>query len=340
MKRLKIILISISFFAFAFNVHGDNDCKNALYQANKLYETGKIQEAITRLESCISDEMSKEEISEAYKLLASAFSDLKKNEERDKYLLLLLKTTPNYQKSPNNDSKEITSAINQYTIRPLLQVGVKIGGNINNPIISESYSPVDFTQKYLPAVGYQFGLNLDYNLFEKTSLTLGLSVQGLSIKHEMIDKGNWKKNYNELMNTYNVAFGGLRYISLKKNLSAFGGIDFGLGILNMSKVNVKTERLSPKSIDQQSKDATLERNKLMPNVGAKLGLVFNVNDRGALIKLDWGFTAYTNTTVLKDKRVTDSEFIFRTKYINDDIKPQLMTLNITFSLPVAYKISK
>jgi len=68
-KRTIIGLFALSLFGI---VQAQEDCKNSLYEANVLYETGKIKAAINRLVPCLTTKMTGEERFESYRFLAIA----------------------------------------------------------------------------------------------------------------------------------------------------------------------------------------------------------------------------------------------------------------------------
>jgi hypothetical protein len=338
MKSMKIVLVTLGLGLFAHTVCAQDDCENALFQANRLYENGNIDDAIDRLESCVSSLASDEEKFEAYKLLASAYGDLKDNVVRDEYLQLMLRMRPDYLNKPNNDSKELSRAMSQFKVVPQTHIGAIIGSHINYPKIKESFSALNVAQNYTPTVGYQVGLEIDYHLFKQTSATFGASIRGMSIDHEMIDEGAWQKNYTELMTFSQFNVGAAQYVNLTKKMRGFAGLDLGLGFMYRAKVNLKTENFRLGTIEQATKDVIEERNKVIPNLTIKAGVSFDIDI--ALVSLDLGYSSYARTTLKKDIRNSDQDFIFRTQYINDDIVPKLLMFNIGFAVPLTYTISK
>lgn len=338
MKAIKLVILFLSLGIITVTANAQDDCDNALYEANKLYENGNIDDAIDRLETCIGNHMTDEERFESYKLLASAYGDIKDNEQRDEYLKLMLRLKPYYQNKPNNDSKEITRSLSRFTVVPQIHAGLTVGTHINNPKLKESFSALYVNQKYIPTGGYQFGLTLNYHLFDKTSATFLASVRGMGIHHEMLEDGRWQKDYTELITTSQFSVGALQYVNLTRRIRAFGGLDLGLGFVHIAKVNVKTENFTIGTIDQSTKDVIKERTRVLPNLGIKTGLAFQLEI--AVVTLDLGFSSYGNTTTKSDERYVDQDFILATQYVNDDIVPKLLMLNVGFSIPITYKITK
>jgi tetratricopeptide (TPR) repeat protein len=338
MRSKKLLLIVFSFTFFAITLRAQDDCENALFQANRLYKNGNIDDAIDRLETCVGDHMTDEERFESYKLLAACYSNNKDNDERDEYLKLMLRMKPNYLNKPHNDPKEISRAINQFKVEPQIRIGAVVGSHIHFPKVKESYSALNVNQQYIPTLGYQFGFLLDYHLFKQTSATFGVSIRGMSIQHEMSEADAWMKDYTELITFSQFNIGALQYVNLTKKMRGFAGLDLGIGIMNSAKVNVKTENVALGTIDQATKNVIEDRNKVNPNLTIKTGVSFDIDI--ALVSLDIGYSSYARKTIKSDIRTKDQDFIFRTQYINDDIVPKLLMFNIGFSIPLTYSISK
>mgnify|MGYP000294827106 CR=1 FL=1 len=338
MKITKLLIGIFSILFIGSYSYAQTECDNSLYQANKLYESGKIQDAVTLLEPCVGENMNSEERFEAYRLLAAAYNELKNMDKREEYLLLMLKDQPDYNKKPNTDSREITNALNEYDIRPGMQVGLSFGTNLNMPKLQESYAALSVNQKYLSTFGFQAGITFDYFLRQNTSATVGASIRQMGIRHELVQEGIWAKNYNELMVTAQINVGGKQFWDLTKTMKGYVGFDLGVGLVRNASINLKTENFVLNTIEQKTKDVIDERNTSLLNVGAKMGMAIDLD--AVTVSFDLGYSNYFTTTIDGSQRLSDRDFVFSTQYINDDIVPRLLIFNIGFSMPLFYKISK
>jgi tetratricopeptide (TPR) repeat protein len=333
----KIIHLSFIMFILGNICNAQVNCNDAFFKAKELYNAGKIQEAINTLEPCISSLKSKDYQFEGFKLLAIANHDLGNLEARNKYINKILALRPHYQKYPNNDPSSFTKELTKFQVVPQWEMGLSVGTSINNSRLSKSYTGLNELQKYNPSIGYQFGVIALRSLKNKLKLKGNLSIGGTSIVHEIESKNNWTKTYKENMGFYNISIGLNKYYKINKKLEGFTGIEIGTMYLYKANVSVTSINFSPESSKIDTKNAIEERNKIQPHFGILSGVSYNL-ERGK-IDFEMGYNFFTNTTVINSKRMNDTNFIFDSQYINDDIKLGLFTFNFTYSLPLKYRIS-
>ena len=111
---MKEYLLLIVLFVFSLSSFGQDNCEDALYKANTLFETGKIQECINALEPCIASVKPKESKFEGYKLLAISYQELGQTEKMEKYIAFMLRAKPYYNLYPNGDPASFSKAINNF----------------------------------------------------------------------------------------------------------------------------------------------------------------------------------------------------------------------------------
>jgi hypothetical protein len=335
---MKKHLLFIVLFVFSLSSFGQNNCKDALYNANTLFETGKIQACIDKLEPCVASIKPKESKFEGYKLLAIAYQELGNTEKMDKYIGLMLQSKPYYNLYPNGDPASFSKAINNFIVTPNFYFGIKAGISINDVKLIESFSALQAVQAYNPQLGYQFGAELNKNLLRNIEIGAAITYGGTRINHEITSFQNWDKVYMEKLNFLSLGLNGKKFIPVSDKLKLFGGLNVSLSNLTQSKVTVLTTNYISGNYAIESKEALTEKNKIQPNFGFNAGLSYELS-RGRVM-FDFGYQLFSNTTFNEAKRLEDIDFIFDTQYINDDIKMKFFTFNISYSIPLNYYISK
>jgi tetratricopeptide (TPR) repeat protein len=337
MKSKNITLIIIV-FSFHFTAFSQDDCRDALSKANSLYEAGKIEACINTLEPCIKTLETKEDFFEGYKLLAIASQDLGLLEKTSTYIKEMLERRPDYQKYPNGDPSFFTKEVAKYTVQPKLSLGVKVGSNINSVRLEQSYSALNELQRYNSSLGYQFGVSGNYLLGSSLSLRSSVLLGGTSIEHEIANEGVWSKNYKENIRFLDFTLGLNKDFQISKKINIFAGLDAGLMVVTQANVAITSLVSSPESYKVDTKNAIDERNTMQPHAGLVTGVSYEL-ERGRF-DVEVGYNFFFTNTVIDAKRMSDIDFIFDSQYINDDIKLGLYTLNLVYSLPLNYKISK
>jgi hypothetical protein len=337
MKKINTLLsILLSIIVSATSVNAQSDCENSLYNSNLLYESGKIRDAINKLEPCLYSMSGKEQLFQSYRLLAIAYQDLDKLDYMNKYIKLMLSERPDYQKYPNNDPIKFTKAVSKFTVTPKLYAGVKVGASFNNIELEQSFSALNYPQVYNSTNGYQLGIMGDYRIKSDIGISANIMFSGTSIDHELNSPSNWRQSYTEQLRFYQISVGAKKYFPLYKDLRVFGGVELGVNMMNYSQVFIEFENLNNSTIELHTKDGLDERNKMQPYYGIQAGISYPL-ERGT-IGLELGYNFYTNTTVDEGKRMEDQNFIFNTQYINDDIKMRLFTVNLIYTIPISYSI--
>jgi hypothetical protein len=131
-----IILCSWSGSSFA---QQQEQCAFTLREAQNLYSQGLIENIPGMLQACIRDGFTKEERSEAYKLIILSYLYDDDQEKANQEMLLFLKRYPEYEISAT-DPVEFTYLFNSYDTRPKLTFGAFFGGNMSHGSVAEPFS--------------------------------------------------------------------------------------------------------------------------------------------------------------------------------------------------------
>ncbi len=332
--RIQIVLILVSLLTYSG--YAQDKCKNALYDANKLFESGNIKESIELLEPCLLNKKGKEEKIESYHLLAQAYQNLNDLTNAQKYVRKMLLLKPDYQKFPNIDPLDFSRLVNQYTVSPKFYLGIKAGVNRNSVDLKKSYAAYSSSQSYNPLTGFQIGATGDYRFSKGLSLNLDLLYSGLGINHIVDNAGGWKQEYTEQQNYFITNLLVSKYFKSKKGLQIYTGAGLSMAYLINSNVFLESTNLETGSIQQSTQDPLAYRNRLQTAGNVHLGLAYPLFQ--GIIGLETNVFYFFGETVNPDKRMDDLNFIFNNQYVNDDVSLRLMTINITYKVPLVYRI--
>ncbi len=187
---LKALLLLI-FFECTIQTAGAQDCSQTLDKAQKLYESGIIEEIPQMLTPCINEGLPPEERLQAFKLLILSYLFDQNIEEADKSMLNFLKDYPEYKLKPT-DPAEFTQLFNSYHVIRFFSMGVVAGGNLSYPLLLKSYATnsQNLHGKYKNAdIGYEGGIKLNFYLAYRLSLNLELLYFENSFGYLLIQPG-------------------------------------------------------------------------------------------------------------------------------------------------------
>ena len=330
------IFFTILFFCFSIFINAQDECKNALYHADKLYQKGQMQEAINLLEPCSKKYKDKEQRFEAFRLLG-LLHQFMNNEEKTKYYIKeMLLLHPDYQKYPNIDPLEFTKLVNKFEVRPLLNAGFTTGYNRTGIQLIKSNSTYISPQIYFPTTGYQFGGFAEYMFKPFLSFRFDAMMNGVFVKHQVDSAGGWKQNYEETQQYFLFNLSTDYHQKIYKNLSAYCGIGYGVNSLLNSKVYFESENIETHSVQLATKDAVAERIKSQPFASFKIGLQYPVGK--GFFSIDASYLYFMKNTVDANKRMNDLNFIMNNQYINDDISLRMMMINFSYKMPLMWSI--
>jgi len=336
MRILKTIILGL---ALLWSTSArSQDCNDVLFDANNLYKLGNLQETSRLLESCVSSLESDDQRFEAYRLLAIVYQDLNQIDDMNATIENMLQIQPDYQKYPNSDPLQFTKAVGMFVVEPSLNAGIHVDITANSPVLIKSYSAIYGKDIYPTFSGYSIGTHVSKNIKYGMSLSGVLSYSGTGISHTIEFDQGWEKQYSERIQMADLSLTVKRNVSLPHNMSASLGLAPGAAYITSSRVNINTLTPTGEILIQYSKSGIDERQKLQPNIGLVGGVEIPVN-RGSF-GLQFGYYFFSNTTVDSDMRGADSDFIYSTQYVNDDIKLRLLKVGLSYSLPVSYSIKR
>jgi hypothetical protein len=331
-NKITLMLCLISMASLA-----QNDCNNSLYESNKLFESGKLQECIDILEPCLKVKKGKEELLESYHLLAQANQNIGNLDKANYYVKKMLLVKHDYQKFPNIDPIDFSHLVNQYSVTPKLYLGLKFGFNRSSVDLKKSYATYSSSQSYNPSTGYQVGITGDYRIKPLISLNADILASGLSINHIVDNAGGWQQNYTEQQNYISFLASVQKHFKLSKKHTLYGDLGLGINYLYSANVFFEATNIETKSLQQATQNPIDSRNKLQTSANGIIGASMPLAQGNLSLEANFGY--YFGNTVNNDKRMDDLNFIFNNQYVNDDVSLRLMMMTISYKHPVIWSIS-
>jgi len=284
-------------------------CAQTLRLARSTYEQGRLHEVPELLERCLANGFSRQETVEAYKLLCLSYIYLEEPAKADEAMLSLLRTDHYFEINESTDPAEFVALYKTYRTAPIYRIGGKLGANASQPNVV-SYVPAnDGASKYMYSIGFQASVTADVPLTEKLTLNPELAFvlknfdyENTSTYTEQISQqprkftttGKERQAWVSLpvMVQYRIAKNKFNpYLAL--GLSA----DYLLSCTN----EFRRTKEQATSLEQQSIDIALERNKF--NVSAVAAV-------GAKLKVSGGFVMTELRYTYGITKVNDKENIY------------------------------
>jgi opacity protein-like surface antigen len=204
-----------------------SDCSQALIQAERSYYAGRFTEVESLLSGCIANGFDKEQITEAYKLIALSKIFSRNFEHADSALRLMLTSNPLYKFAPQ-DPPEFKKRIEKINVIPRYSINLMAGSLIPTVNVKQVYSirnlPSDVN--YKTSLGYQFGLSGSMAFTKKIFVEVGYEWQSFSFS---VNKKNSlvETRMDEKQKRTQITLGGgynLRFRNIK--FQVLGGANF------------------------------------------------------------------------------------------------------------------
>lgn len=333
-KRLFLILL----MGFPFSAIAQNECANALDQAGKLYQAGKLNDAIQVLEPCHAVMPGKREKFEALRLLSLMYFELDNREEAAQYAKMMFRVRPYYFNYPNNDPVAFAKFLSEFKISPALQVGLSTGIAMNHPTLLQSYMATKGSNQYKNAAGIHLRGDFNYTIRSFT-VSANLGIMSTSIIQEIKEESGTEKNYKEALRM--LQFG----IGLQWRLPSIAGQNFQLGLSGglshvfSANATLETRNEGISTIIQDSKNTLVEKNRNQFFIEPELSWNYMLQNRH-IFRLGMGYQFYFQNLVNPDKRLANSSFVFANEYMNDDVKLGIFKCSVSYMVPLKYHITR
>lgn len=334
---MKKFIAFFSIMAFlSGHLRAQDNCRNAVFESDKLYEAGKITELIQNLEPCLENLKNKEEKFEACRLLALAYHETQNIEKSSFYMKAMLKLKPTYQQFPMVDPISFSQKLNQFRVEPKLYLGLEGAPSLGYTILVESYSALPSTQYYAPSLGWNSGLSLHIKTGANTRVSAAIKAQRIAVKHIMELSSNETLTMTETLKF--ATSQALFHYPFQPTEKIAVSLGTGLGLSYLWQAITLLETLNPGTgeIAQASKLSTDERNRLQPFFITQVNLEYPVGLGHIGFSPSWQI--FLRTSVNPQERLSQPEFIFSNGYVSDDIRLRAINFTISYRHPIVFSV--
>ena len=223
MKRI-LLLLSIVIIC-ASTLRAQNTCADQLKVAQRSFDDGLLDDIPQILAGCMKNGFTKEEKTNAYKLLIQTYLFSENNEKADEVMMQFLNDFPSYTLT-TNDPKEFINLFGTYRTKPIFKVEVKVGATFCMPSPVQYYGTGDITTNkptYKSKLGYNFELNYLNTLYKNFDYSIGVSYTLSNLNYS-----NNPNDYSTVTGVFKNTYIGLP-IAARYNFSVKGITFFAKG---------------------------------------------------------------------------------------------------------------
>ena len=191
MKRSFTAFLFVAISGFA--AYGQmTSCTQTLRLARSIYEQGRLHDVPGLLERCLQNGFSRDEKTEAYKLLCLAYIYLEEPAKADEAMLNLLRSNHYFEVKPETDPAEFVALYRTFRTAPIYRIGINLGANATLPNVV-SYIPAnELASHYDYGFSFQGGIAADVPLpFLNRRLTFHPELLMLMRTFKYINEGTF-----------------------------------------------------------------------------------------------------------------------------------------------------
>jgi hypothetical protein len=340
MKTIKSILI-ILLLLFTQEMLAQESCTEKLYMANKLYEKGKLDDAINTAQECSKTAKNTSEKWQAYRLLAMCYLGNGQQKEARIAAENMLELNPKYIPSKAKDPLELTKLLNEVKVIPKISLGIAAtaGGNLTHVGVLNSFKASDYAKEYSSSGSWQFGLNAGYHLNEWLSFHTG--VLAISKKYEVNysvggDNYDIKENLAYLDIPLCARFSSKPY--KKFRLFVEGGCYGGLLLSSRSDFSATLNATSGEVQQENNLNSMSRRNKNEYGLIYGGGVMYKIKQVDIAIDVKY-YKSYANITN-EDARYNNQSLLYNYYFIDDDIQLSNLTISLSLFYNLNYQVLK
>jgi hypothetical protein len=189
MRRI-VIFVCIIFMGLPA-LQAQNTCTEQLQKAQRSFDDGLLDDIPMMLEKCMKGGFTKEEKTNAYKLLIQTYLFNEEPQKADELMMLFLNEFPSYSIAVN-DPKEFINLYNTYRTDPIFKIEVRAGMVFTTPYITEYFGPSDITTNK-PDYRIKTGLNFQADFINTLTGDFDYSA---GISFTMLRQGYINKPYD------------------------------------------------------------------------------------------------------------------------------------------------
>lgn len=329
MKKKRAWILFVALLASNLVVHGQVDCALALIQAERAYYTGRFGDVQTSLAACLPSGFSKDQKTEAYRLIALSSIFSRNFELTDSALLIMLKNNPQYEFIAQ-DPPEFKMRVKRFKVHPVVEITANVG------LVQPFFKVTDvYNSRVLPATatydgkaGAYYGLAAAYYFSKNISVRLGYEWQNYSFtarNEDVVSTGllTETQSRSQLQSAI-----GYNFILRKVSLQVYAGVSYSTlqkadGYLVLDRKNSSDEiDFSYSNLSQRTKNQVRPVVELKVNVPQKNKWMF-----GLSVRYDIGIQNMTNA----DNRFSDPNRATRLEWVEDDFKSSTLIVSLSIS---------
>ncbi len=215
MRRILLFVFLIPCFSV---LQAQNTCTEQLTRAQRNFDDGLLDGIPQMLTNCMQDGFTKEEKTNAYKLLIQTYLFNEEPQKADEVMMQFLNEFPAYSIAVN-DPKEFINLYNTYRTDPIFKIEVKSGVVFTTPYIKDYFGPYDITSvkpDYQVRTGFNFEANFINTLTDDFNYSAGVSLSILRLGYL-----NQPYDYSTVDATFNHYYLGIP-LALRYNFSIGG----------------------------------------------------------------------------------------------------------------------
>lgn len=311
----------------------NNSCYEALKLAEKAYQVGHFTESLELLKPCVG-KLEKADVFEAYRLMALCYLSLNDEKMANEAAINLLKHKPDYRYFPFFDPIELTHLLAKYSVWPKLEVGLSTGINFNSVHSLKNYSVTGSSSKYLPSIGYQSGLKVEYNIMKRFSLNSGIYFEGLSYSKTTDNISGWSQTFKEKMRFFNIPVLGRYSFYQKEGLSLAAEIGMQMQMLNSTNSNILHHNSeSGERIENTISQSSQRNSKLFYGI---MGVALKYKVGGGNVCTNVQYAYGINNVVNADNRYNNLDFILVNQYVDSDFSFNTLYVSLGYQFPIPH----
>ena len=340
MKQLLIIHLSIILMMSCIAVSAQSPCANTLYEANKSYEAGDFTKSVALLKPCLNSGFSRDEKFEGYRLLALNYIYLNQLQQADTAVKKMLEKNNSYKLFPYiDDPAGLSRIIANYNVVPVLSVGIYSGFNFANINLLENHTAGVTTASYQPLLGFQAGVEAEYNVWKGLSVSAGFQITDCRYTHVIDSLVGLKQEFTEDLTYIQIPIIA-RYNFLKNEAVWRPYLEAGFAFDHVAGdvAHLLATNLSNGTVKRSSFDPTSRRTQNLTSIALGAGVQYRVftGNLKASVRYLIGLTNVVNS----DNRYNDMSSVFLNQYIDDAFKFDRWQFSLGYSFPVFYNVVK
>lgn len=302
------------------------NCSQNLQDALRSYLNGQFGEVSTKLEGCI-DQLSREEKSEALKLLTDTYLVLGETETADSYLQQLLTHNPDF-KTRESDLVELRNLRDTYYLSPQYNIGMVAGLLRPDYLIvkhqssaSNTIEPNDYKENMGYFIGFVGDLHVKWNFYA----SLGILFEQRGFEQEEIILGIQRVSSKETEYLLNIPLTA-KYVISRNRIRPYIMGGFSGHIMMYTKGDLSRFSIVPENPDvrigvpytDSNYNLTFLRRGLTFNWLIGVGVEKTING-GFIIELGMTYERGLNNLIEEENRFSDTNLTQNFAYVPDDI---------------------